>query len=294
MKKEPDLVAKQLNNMPMIEAEISLKGTGRLERVQMLVATGSPTAFLSPSDGARLGWLGPADGPPVPLVWEGRTSRGDMANARVTLKGAKGRIELGEREIGVAQERYYPSDRPSVLGMDLVENLTLEVPAEANRENLKELLADPPGAKFPAPNGSGVLDTMDLPDQGDLRAQLLIDHMGIQYLCFLTESDEVYDRWLMTPAHPDKLRRTLNRESPIRSAIGNADFLVIQDRNRAGEDSYSPWLNKTWLFMPAHPASTEEGEGIEMSSIPNFIDAPPETQAQWATVVQESWAKLGW
>lgn len=146
-----------------------------------------------------------------------------------------------------------------------------------------ETMTGLPGHPLPRPHGAGLLASMDIPDYMALKTELLIDHHGQQYLCFRADTDPEKERWLMVPAHPDKLLRTLTGNSPVLSAIGNADHVLVQDRWPTGKAA-------------THIASQEDVLQ-SMPHLPSFQDPMELTldlMFEWAKTIRESNKRLPW
>ena len=102
-----------------------------------------------------------------------------------------------------------------------------------------------PGTPMPSHFGTSILKCMDLPNHQGHPARLVIDNHATNLLCFRAGHDEDTERWLLIPTHPSKLERTLRGASPPVSAMGNAEFLMVQDvrksrPNRVSTNMLSP------------------------------------------------------
>lgn len=141
-----------------------------------------------------------------------------------------------------------------------------------------------PGNPMPCAYGVVILAHMDIPDHQGTPMQLLVDAHNQQYICFKTAEDDHTERWLMVPAHPSKLLRSLNGESHIMSAVGNADYILAQDRAKSG------------ATLLTHMISQEQIE----AAAPNFPDLSAniiltlDQLMDWTKTVRESWHNMPW
>lgn len=150
-------------------------------------------------------------------------------------------------------------------------------------ETRKEL-PDLPGNPMPCYYGTVVLDTMTIPDYMGVPAELMIDAHGQHHLCLKAGEDADKEHWLMVPAHPNKLRRTLNGSTPVLSTLGNADYVLVQDRPENDFNKRTHIVSQRELgdSLPNLPEMTDN---IELN-LEQLLD--------WHKMTSNSWNKLSW
>ena len=146
-----------------------------------------------------------------------------------------------------------------------------------------------PGTPMPSDFGTSVLRCMDLPDHQGHPARLVIDNHATNLLCFRAGRDDDTERWLLIPVHPSKLERTLRGASPPVSAIGNAEFLMVQDVKNARTNRVS-----TNILDPRNINETV------LAALPALADLYPTMQVpqlmiwEWKKMAREAAAHIMW